>query len=75
MYQISSDVDARYKKQVVDAKSLMGLMMISVNDITVSINSDDEKELETFRQRFVRNMRWRMGKITILEETTKEDRK
>ena len=50
MYQISSDVDARYKNQVVDAKSLMGLMMISVNNITVSINSEEEKELETFRQ-------------------------
>lgn len=50
LYQISSDVDARYKNQEVDAKSLLGLMMISVYDIIVSINSDDEKELETFRQ-------------------------
>lgn len=50
MYQISSNVDARYEKQVVDAKSMMGLMMISIHDITVSINSDDKKELETFKQ-------------------------
>ena len=49
LYQISSDVDARYKNQFVDAKSLLGLMLISVNDIVVSINSDNEKELETFR--------------------------
>lgn len=50
MYQIASDVNAKYENQVVDAKSMMGLMMISIHDITVSINSDDEKELETFRQ-------------------------
>lgn len=50
MYQIASDVNAKYENQVVDAKSMMGLMMISIHDITVSINSDDKKELETFKQ-------------------------
>lgn len=53
IYGIESDVNAMdsvYRTQIIDAKSMMGLMMISAHDIIVSINSSDEKELETFRK-------------------------
>ena len=47
---ISSEVDAIYEKQIIDAKSLLGLLSISVHNIEVKIHSDDTRELETFKQ-------------------------
>ena len=39
---------AKYKNQIVDAKSLMGLISLSSHNIKVIINSDDEEELKIF---------------------------
>ena len=50
LYKIESHVDAIYERQVVDAKSLLGLASLSSHNIRIVINSDDEKELETFRR-------------------------
>lgn len=46
--KITSNVDAKYKNQIVDAKSLMGLISLSSHNIKVIINSDDEEELKIF---------------------------
>lgn len=48
LYKITSNVDAKYENQTVDAKSLMGLISLSSHNITVIINSDDEEELKIF---------------------------
>lgn len=48
LYKIKSDVDAIFERQTIDAKSLLGLISISVHNITVLIHSEDTKELETF---------------------------
>ena len=50
LYKISSPVDARYENQVVDAKSLLGLISLSSHNIKVVIFSDNKEELETFKE-------------------------
>lgn len=45
---IYSDVDASYERQVVDAKSYLGLVAISIHPVIVKINSDNEKEIQKF---------------------------
>ena len=50
LYKIENDVDAIYERYVIDAKSLLGLMTISAHDIKVLIHSNNETELELFRQ-------------------------
>lgn len=47
--EISSDVNAIYERQVVDAKSFLGLVTISTHPVTVVINSTDNDEIITFR--------------------------
>lgn len=39
---IPCDVDAKYGRQVVDAKSYLGLVTISIHPVTVVINTDNE---------------------------------
>lgn len=45
---IGSDVDAIFEKQILDAKSLIGVMSIAIHPITVVIHSDDSSEIERF---------------------------
>lgn len=45
---IPCDIDAIYERQIVDAKSYLGLIAISSHPIKVIINTDDEKYLQTF---------------------------
>lgn len=47
-YHIKSDVDAIYDRQVVDAKSLLGVMSIAINPLRVVIHSDDLSEVAYF---------------------------
>lgn len=39
---IPCDVDAKYGRQIVDAKSYLGLVTISIHPVTVVINTDNE---------------------------------
>lgn len=48
--KIRSDVDAIYERQVVDAKSLLGVVMITSHPIEVEIISDDEEEIKVFEE-------------------------
>ena len=48
--KIRSDVDAIYERQVVDAKSLLGVVMITSRPIEVEIISDDEEEIKVFEE-------------------------
>lgn len=48
--QIKSDVDAIYERQIVDAKSYLGLVTISIHPIKVKINSCDEREIVIFEE-------------------------
>lgn len=48
--KIRSDVDAIYGRQVVDAKSLLGVVMITSRLIEVEIISDDEEEIKVFEE-------------------------
>ena len=50
--KIRSDVDAIYERQVVDAKSLLGVVMITSRliEIEVEIISDDEEEIKVFEE-------------------------
>ena len=48
-YHIASDVDAIYDRQVMDAKSLLGLISISTHPIKVIIHSDDLSEIAYFK--------------------------
>lgn len=48
--KIMSDVDAFYEKQIVDAKSLLGVVMITSRPIEVEIISDDEEEIKVFEE-------------------------
>lgn len=48
--KIRSDVDAIYERQVVDAKSLLGVVMIASRPIEVEIISDDEEEIKVFEE-------------------------
>ena len=48
--KIMSDVDAFYENQIVDAKSLLGVVMITSRPIEVEIISDDEEEIKVFEE-------------------------
>lgn len=48
-YHIKSDVDAIYDRQVIDAKSILGLMSLSCHPIKVLIHSDDLSEIAYFK--------------------------
>lgn len=49
-YHISSDVDAVFERQVLDAKSINGLLSISYHPITAIIHTVDENELAKFKE-------------------------
>ena len=46
---IESDVNAVYENQIVDAKSVLGLVSLSSHPIKIEINSDDESEIEQLK--------------------------
>lgn len=48
--EVKSDVNASYKNQMVDAKSLMGVIMVSAHPVKVEIISDDEEEIKVFEE-------------------------
>jgi hypothetical protein len=48
--QIPCDVDAKYGRQVVDAKSYLGLVTISIHPVTVVINTDNEDYIKRFNE-------------------------
>lgn len=48
--KISSDVDASYGRQLVDAKSYLGLVTISTHPVNICINSADESEVSLFNE-------------------------
>lgn len=48
--KIMSDVDAFYEKQIVDAKSLLGVVLITSHPIQIRINSDDIEEVKVFEE-------------------------
>ena len=47
-YHIKSDVDAIYERQVIDAKSILGLTSLASHPIKVLIHSDDLSEIAYF---------------------------
>ena len=49
-YNIKSDVFATYERQVINAKSLLGMISICVTPMTVEIFSDDEEEIQLFNE-------------------------
>ena len=49
-HSISSDVDATYGRQNIDAKSLLGLITIVSHPIEISINSDNPDEIAAFEK-------------------------
>ena len=46
---VASDVNAVYENQIVDAKSVLGLVSLSSHPIKIEINSDDESEIEQLK--------------------------
>lgn len=48
--KISSDVDGIYQRQVVDVKSYLGLVSISIHPVNIIINTDDEDEIALFNE-------------------------
>lgn len=48
--EVKSDVNASYKNQMVDGKSLMGVIMVSAHPVKVEIISDDEEEIKVFEE-------------------------
>lgn len=46
--QISCDVDAIYQRQIVDAKSYLGLVTISIYPVLIRINTEDEEQIRVF---------------------------
>ena len=48
-YHIKSDVDAIYERQVIDAKSILGLTSLASHPIAVVIHSDDLSEIAYFK--------------------------
>ena len=48
-YHIKSDVDAIYERQVIDAKSILGLTSLASHPIKVVIHSDDLSEIAYFK--------------------------
>ena len=49
-YNIKSDVFATYERQVINAKSLLGMISICVTPMVVEIFSDDEEEIKLFNE-------------------------
>ena len=49
-YHIKSDVYATYERQVINAKSLLGMISICVTPMVVEIFSDDEEEIKLFNE-------------------------
>ena len=47
---IPCDVDAKYGRQIVDAKSCLGLVTISIHPVTVVINTDNEDYIKRFNE-------------------------
>ena len=47
-YHIKSDVDAIYERQVIDAKSILGMTSLASHPIKVLIHSDDLSEIAYF---------------------------
>ena len=47
---IPCDVDAKYGRQIVDAKSYLGLVTISIHPVTVVINTDNEDYIKRFNE-------------------------
>ena len=48
--QIPCDVDEKYGRQVVDAKSYLGLVTISIHPVTVVINTNNEDYIKRFNE-------------------------
>ncbi len=46
--QILCDVDAIYQRQIVDAKSYLGLVTISIHPVLIRINTEDEELISKF---------------------------
>lgn len=47
---IPCDVDTKYGRQIVDAKSYLGLVTISIHPVTVVINTDNEDYIKRFNE-------------------------
>lgn len=47
--KIKSDVDAVYERQIIDAKSFLGVLSIASYPLTMIIHSDDKEEIEIFK--------------------------
>lgn len=50
LYKVDGNVDAIYERQVVDAKSLLGLSSIAMHNIRVVIHTENLKELKEFKK-------------------------
>lgn len=48
-YHIAGEVDAIYERQIVDAKSILGMISLGSNPIRVVIHSNDISEIEYFK--------------------------
>ena len=48
--KIPYDVDAMYNRQIVDAKSLLGLINLATHPVKVRINTDDEFYIDKFAE-------------------------
>lgn len=46
--EIESSVDGVVGRQVVDAKSFLGMVAIAGHEVTLAINSEDDRELRSF---------------------------
>lgn len=45
---IKSDIDAIYNNSIVDAKSYLGILLVSAHPLTIRLHSDDEEEIKKF---------------------------
>ena len=48
--QIPCDVDRKHGRRIVDAKSYLGMIGISMNPVTVVINTDNEDYIKRFNE-------------------------
>lgn len=48
--KIPYDVDAMYNRQIIDAKSLLGLINLATHPVKVRINTDDEFYINKFAE-------------------------
>ncbi len=48
--KIPCDVDAIHGRQVIDAKSVLGLVSIAIHPVKVRINTDDKTCLDNFNE-------------------------